>query len=26
MPTGIAGRQQGDLGIAPSGDGCPKPW
>jgi hypothetical protein len=26
MPTGVAGRQQADLDIAPSGDGCRKPW
>jgi len=26
MPTGVAGRQQGDLDIALSGDGCQKPW
>ena len=26
MPAGVAGRQQGDLDIAPSGDGCQKPW
>jgi predicted nucleotidyltransferase len=24
MPTGVAGRQQGDLDIALSGDGWPK--
>jgi hypothetical protein len=24
MPTGVAGRQQGDLDIALSGDGCQK--
>jgi hypothetical protein len=26
MPTGVAGRQQGDPDIALSGDGCQKPW